>query len=249
MNRITIHPLKIAIKIGYLALLVIILSTIFQIVQYLTDGNKLYGIVSLFWLDSEYNIPAFFSTVLILIASLLLGAIAYLKSQTKDSFSWAWSYICCLFGVMAADEAIGFHEQLVRPMRIILQGHKLGLFYYAWVIPAIIFLCFLALFFRKFLVRLPAQTKKHFLLAAFVFIAGAVGCEMIAGWYDELQGINTLLNKILVTIEESLEMTGMIIFIYGLLEYIQNVYPVIELQSSQLKTDHDLSQFNTSKIL
>ena len=59
-----------------------------------------------------------------------------------------------------------------------------------------------------------------FVVAAIVYIAGVMGTELIAGWYVEIYGDNNLTYSFLVALEESLEMTGVIVFVNALFDYI-----------------------------
>jgi hypothetical protein len=56
--------------------------------------------------------------------------------------------------------------------------------------------------------------------AGIIFVAGAVGMEMVGGRYVFYNGKEELQYALMVTLEELLEMTGIIIFIYALASYI-----------------------------
>ena len=47
-----------------------------------------------------------------------------------------------------------------------------------------------------------------------------IATELVAGWYVELYGKNNLTYSFLAMLEESLEMTGVIVFVYTLLDYM-----------------------------
>ena len=68
--------------------------------------------------------------------------------------------------------------------------------------------------------RLPKQTLFLFILSAVIFVSGAIGFEMLAGWQAELNGRENLLHCLLYTCEEVLEMLGVVMFIYALLAFI-----------------------------
>ena len=121
---------------------------------------------------------------------------------------------------MAADEAFSYHERLVQPERQLLGHDNLGFFYFTWVIFAIPLVLVLALFFLRFLLRLPASTRFAFLIAVTLYIGGVIVLEMIGGRFAELHGTRNLRWSVLATVEECLEMAGVIIFIWALLVYI-----------------------------
>jgi len=93
---------------------------------------------------------------------------------------------------MAVDEAWLIHERLIKPMQQLLGGGNSGIFDVAWVIPGIAIVLILALFFLRFLLRLPQKTGLSFLFAATVYIGGAISIELISGSYDVRYGIERI---------------------------------------------------------
>lgn len=98
-------------------------------------------------------------------------------------------------------------------MQVFLGGGDLGIFEFAWIVPAMVFICLASLFFAGFLYRLPRSTRTLFLTAGVIYIGGVIGMEMLGGWYSEQHGLDNMGFKIMATFEECLEMTGIIIFI------------------------------------
>ena len=218
-NQISLNPSSIARVLGAIAFLLILASTGVQLTSYLTGRNNIFGLVRLFYIDAEQNIPTFFSMFILLFAALLLGFITALKrNQTAPHISH-WMVLSFGFLYMSADKAVSIHEALIRPTRMLLGDGHLGVFYFSWVIPGIILTLVLALFFRSFLLHLPPKTRRTFLVAAILYIGGAIGLELIGGRYFELYGDNWTY-KMISTVEESLEMAGIIVFIQALLVYI-----------------------------
>ncbi len=125
---------------------------------------------------------------------------------------------------MAADEALVLHERLIKPMRAYLGDDAYGIFYFAWVVPYIAVIGILAPFFLAFLLRLPARTRLAFCAAAILYLGGAIGFELVEGRFVELHGARNLTYSVLTTIEESLEMAGVIIFIWALLDFVAERY-------------------------
>jgi len=61
-----------------------------------------------------------------------------------------------------------------------------------------------------------------FVAAGFAYVGGAIGLEVISAPLVEAQGRYNLMYLLLTTVEESLELGGIIFFIYALLSYIQS---------------------------
>jgi hypothetical protein len=87
------HVVQVRISsIGLVRVLILIIigllcfSTVGQISKYILDRARLLGLVRLFWIDEEGNIPALYAAKSLLICSLLLAAIAMVKKQKRDQF-------------------------------------------------------------------------------------------------------------------------------------------------------------------
>lgn len=223
-NQISLNSFLIARVLGTVACLLVVVSIGWQGVAYWTGHDSIYGLVPLFYVDAERNIPTFFSTFLLLFSALLLTVIAMLQRNQKATYVLHWATLALGFLLMAADEILSQHERLVEPMRKLLGDGHLGVFYFAWIIPGIILLLVLALFFLKFLLHLPAKTRLAFLIAATLYIGGAIGFELVGGRYSELHGTQNFMYSMIATTEESLEMAGVIVFIWALLTYITDHY-------------------------
>jgi hypothetical protein len=231
VNQLSLNYNFMARILRLIVVLLAMVSFSGQLIIYWTGHKRIYGLIQLFDLDFEHNIPTFFSTTLILICFLLLIAISSLKSSHREYFVFHWQVLAAIFFLMAIDETASIHERLVDPTRKILSsGNHLGIFHFSWVIPGIAFIALLSIFFLQFWLHLPAKTRYSFLVAAIVYISGVIGFEMIGGYYAELYGKENLIYNFFVTIEESLEMIGIIVFIESLLEYIANNYYGVQLR-------------------
>jgi len=215
---ITINTsLVIRILVG-IAVFLLLASTAGQLARFLGGHDSLYGLVRMFFLDNENNIPTFFSTGILLLSACLLAVIAVLKKREKASFAGHWITLTIIFLLLSMDEASSTHELLTSPVRYLL--HTSGFLYFAWVIPGMAFALIIAMFYWKFLMNLPPKTRWVFVAAAIVYLAGVIGTELVAGWYVELYGRNNLTYSFLAMLEEILEMFGVIVFVYALLDYM-----------------------------
>jgi len=119
-NHIVLAPSSIVRVLGVVALLLILASAVTQFVSYVTGRDGIYGLVPLFNLDAEQNIPSFFSTFLLLFADLLLWIIAILKKNHKAAHVSEWIVLSVGFFIMAVDESASIHELLDRPLHMVL---------------------------------------------------------------------------------------------------------------------------------
>ncbi|MEK6787126.1 MAG: hypothetical protein AABY61_16750 [Nitrospirota bacterium] len=186
-----------------------------------------YGLVNLFYVDREGNIPTFFSASLLLLASLLLVLIAVLKKKSHDNHWPQWTILSLALLYMAVDEASGIHELLEGPGKRLLGQRDGGdIFHFAWIIFGMAFAVAFVLSYLKFFFHLPSPTQRRFFAAGTVFLSGALGVELLGSYYASLHGVQNFQYSMLAAIEESLEMTGVIIFINALLKYLIDYYKV-----------------------
>lgn len=180
-------------------------------------------------LDGENNLPALFSMGLLLCASGLLALITLLEHRQRAPDAIKWLILAAGFLVMAVDESMSIHEKSIEPLRAMLGGGHLGIFFFAWVIPAIVLVAALGLYFLPFLLRLPRRTAIAFAISAALYLGGALGTELVEGWWREGHGHRNLTYHILVSTEEGLEMMGAICFINALLAYLAIHYGEVRL--------------------
>lgn len=217
---------------GAVAFLLVVISVGEQLIKYVTGHDYVYGLLPLtnmlFNVDHERNITTLFSVFLLLCSAVLLAAITLIKKQLLDTERSRWAILTCGFLCMAIDEAWSFHEMMIEPIRGLLGYNNLGIFFFAWIIPAMAGVLILALFFLGFLLRLPSSTRRFFLGAGAIYLGGAIGVEMIGGYYAEVHGFDNLEYQLIAHAEESLEMAGIIVFIYALLRYLADHYPAVQ---------------------
>lgn len=208
--------------LGVVAFLLVALSTLGQYSKYRLGHAGLTGLAPLFYVDTEHNIPTYFSVLLMLLATLATLLLVVVTRRGKKQgvpHRSKWLTLSIGFLLMALDEAFQFHERLNIPVGALLGDGRLGVFYFPWTIPGIALVSILGLVFWRFLMHLPATTRFRFLLAATIFLGGAIGVELIGSQHAELHGYENLTYSLIVTVEESLELTGLIVFLWALLHH------------------------------
>ncbi len=215
-SEISLAPSALPRILGGLAVFLVVASVTGQVAKLAFGHDHVKGLVPLFYVDAEQNIPTFFSVLLILIATFLLAVTAVLEARRARPW-WQWTFLSFGFLVMGYDEAFQVHERLITPMRRALGDGQLGIFTFAWVVPGLVLVFLLALIYLRFLVRLPAPTRRRFLLAAALYLGGALGMEMVGGWIGQPHGRSSWQYVTLATIEEGMEMAGLVTFVWALL--------------------------------
>ena len=201
----------------------VLLSTAGQLVRYLTGHDEMMGLLALTYVDDERNFPTLFSVLLLVLASLVLAVVTALARAEKSRDAWRWGVLCLGFLYLAFDEGIALHERLNAPVRALLglgQGgeEKTPIVY--WVLRGLIAVVVLVVLFWGFLRRLPARTRSLFLVAGACYMAGAALLDTLGVRWARVHGEYNALYVTMATVEESLEMAGVIVFIYALLDYL-----------------------------
>jgi hypothetical protein len=191
------------------------LSLLGQLVVHLTPdfvGRDRFA--STFNLDNECNVPTFYETFAMLGCAVLLRVIAGVERQAGGRWSRQWTFLSIIFLGLAADEFLSFHEEINSRLHI-------SFFIWSWVAVGIVFVIVVALIFFRMILRLPSPTRGLFILAAFIYLSGALGLETVASYYTpEWGGYDSWTYAFCATAKEFLEMMGIVVFIYALLRYL-----------------------------
>lgn len=199
----------------------------------------------MFNVDREMNLPTWFSAFMLAFCAWLLGAIASAKqaeleqqknltdpndnSSVKYRYFQQWKWLSIIFWLFAIDEVATIHEILIIPD--IAKGLNLPPFLRSmWVIPGIILVIVFLRKYWKFWLHLPQKTRDHFILAASLYIGGALFMEMVGSVVAFYYHQQSLIYSLVAIVEEIMEMMGVIVFMYGLLVYIREWQEKINLE-------------------
>ncbi len=208
-------------RIGRFLLLAVLLLTCLslagQFAKYYLGNDTLKGFVPVFYVDYESNVPTWWSSFALCFAASLLALIATVKVIRHDRFRWHWCALSVLFLLLSLDEVAMIHEYPIAPMRRAFDAR--GVLYYPWVLLGAGFVVVVGLAFLRFLLHLPRRTRNGCLLAAATFVGGAICVEMASGLQADLHGEENFTYAMIVSLEEFMEMIGVVIFIRTLLKY------------------------------
>ncbi len=220
INIFAVSSKKVSQTLFIITSLLIIASVAGQIMKYMGGHDTVFGLVPLFNVSQEQNIPTLFSVLLLITSSILLSLIFYLHRKQVAGLKMYWATLAIGFVYMAIDEFTQLHENVGISFIPLIGDHSHGFLYYSWVIPTFALMVFLALFYSSFLFKLPKATRISFIIAAIIYLTGLLGIEMVGGYYHELHGKENLTYSLISTLEESFEMLGLILFIRALLDYL-----------------------------
>ncbi|MEX2262167.1 MAG: hypothetical protein WD696_09460 [Bryobacteraceae bacterium] len=190
----------------------------------------------LFDLNGEGNVPTWFSSCLLLICSALSGLIGVRERARAAEGARYWLGLSLIFLFLSLDETASIHEKPDYLLRRTLG--TTGFFHFAWVIPAIVLVAAFGLLYLRFVLKLPAATRRLLVWAGLIYIGGAVGMEMVGGYFISAREIQQAGKELIatkgadpmlyiLTLEETLEMIGLATCVYALLSHIQHYLGIV----------------------
>lgn len=171
-----------------------------------------------FTLNSENSVPAWISSLMLFGAAVLLAVCACMYRSRQDKWWKHWAALSGLFCLLSMDESASFHEIAMIPMDQLVQVK--GIFYFTWVIPGAAFVAVVGFAFLGFLRHLDRRTRNRFIASAILFVGGALGMECVDGAILDSFGEGHIAYILASTVEESMEMFGMVLFIWSLVSHI-----------------------------
>jgi len=214
-------------------------SIVGQVYRFWPGHNPfLLGLARKFDLNGEANFPTWYQSSTLLLSSILLALIASVKRIAGARYLWHWRILSVIFLYLSIDEAACIHEQADKLGPAL---HAAGPFYFVWVIPGIVLVSIFVVSYLKFLAHLPARTRWLFVIAGATYVSGALGVEMIEGAFSShygeiMEGARAITYAFIIAAEETLEMAGIVVFVYVLLSYLRTQASEPQLQQASAQT-------------
>ena len=237
-------------------LLMVLAGHLFVVFAHFVLHWQVRAATDLFDMDIEANLPTFYNAFLFFIAASLLY-LAGLSEQGKNRR--AWNLLALIFVFLGFDEASQIHEKLIFAMwRLLDHGQKtrveMGWLYHAWVIPYGLALIALLAVLVPFLIRMSSTTRNGLIVSGAVYLTGAVLFEMWGGRVSAgIEGTTLTTDQLaylpcmiypdntcalyasaeyvtLYTIEETLEMLGLILSIQVLMTHLGRTITGVRLE-------------------
>lgn len=197
------QPLKLAVII-----LILSLAHILVMVVHYEITEIPWLVRELFDLDEEQSFGTWFSVVILLYTGYLLLLHARSVRNSTGRMWVQWQILGIGFCFLSLDEMVGLHETLNSATNI------------SWAIPGGLLAIVIGVLYIPFLRHLPPHALWTFLLGGLIYVSGAVGVELATEVYAEEGLLDTLEYNLTTVVEEAMEMTGVVIFIHGLLRHV-----------------------------
>jgi hypothetical protein len=218
-NTININAIpKFIAKIQIVFITCLIALHLYHIYYFYFEGVY----YSQFDLNWERNLPTLYASLILLFCALCLFYIAYKKIKEKNAYKHAWLLLGVIFAFLSYDEYFQFHD----PLSKVIRNHVAvpDTLFFAWVIPYSFFTLVFILIYLKFWINLPKPYRLLFFLSGSIFVIGAIGLEMVGAPYAVQWGRSNTFYAYFTTVEETLEMVGIALFLYTLVRYMCEFY-------------------------
>jgi len=164
-----------------------------------------YWQLALFDLDEEESFGTWFNSGILMVAAVLLVHQARVIHAQGKAWHRSWLVLGIGFLFLSVDEIAGMHEWVNTMM-----GDT------PWTVIGFPILVLVALAYLPFLWHHRGRTALLFLLAGAFYGGGAVGVEHFTD-----SEVNSLHYNMWTALEEGMEMMGVIVFIYAVLDHMR----------------------------
>ncbi|KAF0172070.1 MAG: hypothetical protein FD124_1994 [Alphaproteobacteria bacterium] len=191
-------------------------------------------------LNSEGTPAAYYSALGFLATALVAGHLArHERARRAQRF---WMVAALLLAFFSVDEAASIHEGFQVIGRLFLP--QKGIFYFAWWAPYLAVLTPVVVALAPGLLGLPRRTRNMLILAATLFLTGALGLELLesrvvdaavtaaAGGGEHARPTHTF--ALLAMVEECLEMLAVALTLRALLRHAAETAPDARIHVSGL---------------
>jgi hypothetical protein len=164
-----------------------------RVAEYAWGSEGLLRPLTLFDVGAESNIPTWFSSLELLLSSVLLAAIALASKRGGGRYGRHWGVLSLIFLLLSVDEGASIHEAMGVALERLLHNstgfEASGFISSFWVVPGAALM-------------LEAQVISVF------------GGEANGG------GLSKIVVGLLTDVEEMFELLGIAVFVYALLAYM-----------------------------
>lgn len=202
--RLVVDRRQLIVGFSLVAFMLLLIHSIITVYHYQVAEIDWVPWRQLFDVDTENNLPTWFSGFLLGVTAFWVWILAEAKRRSGDRWALHWKILALGFLLMSLDEVAGLHESFNTVSDV------------TWAIPGGILAMTIGLAYFPFLWNLPKSARNAFVLAGCIYVGGAVGVEMIGAPMEE----DAMPYNLVTVVEEGMEMGGVILFLSAVLAYM-----------------------------
>ena len=199
-SRLVSHPIGRRLAIAAVSL--VALSVVARAIGRFADvpSRSAFGeFLDTFDVVLEHNLPAWFSVVVL--AGAAVATAVWARQAAEDRMRWR--VVAAAFAWVSFDEMTSVHELLNDPTAPAGPGR------YRWVFFAAPVVLALSLWILPALRRLPRDIAASMVIAAVLYIGGAIGIEFVSGFFVGTDFVFAAIAHV----EELAEMLGVVLYL------------------------------------
>ncbi len=216
---LTLAPRRIALWLLAIVAMIVTMHGVTQTIRFTTGYDSIFGLIPLFDMYEEANLPTWFSSLNLFLAAVLLYVNAQAARIAGERWRKHWLGLAGVFLFLSIDEAAMLHEKIGAIFKAAIGSDGMRS---AWMYPFVAMAGVLVIVYVRFLLALPAFYRNMFVLAGSIFVGGAVGLEFIEAKYAWVTPSELATFSLLVGIEEAMEMSSIVLFVFILLRLLQD---------------------------
>lgn len=175
-------------------------------------------------LDTENCLGAYYSSILMVIAALLLTVMGQTAGTRRRQLQWY--FLALIFVLMSIDESLSFHEVLINLLR---PAFSLSSYLqFAWIILGALFVLTLGPFYIPLVFSLTPHIRNRIILSGTLYLTGVLGFDAIGDQLRLIVGIDHPYYIVAFLAEESLEVLGLTLFATTLLSDLPRHFGLME---------------------
>jgi hypothetical protein len=177
------------------------------------------GVRAFLSVDVEASMATWFSVVLLLTGAVCCFVASLDASSRGSPDAHAWRLLTAVFALLSLDESAQLHELVGDE---ISDRADLPVLSAAGTVSGIVIGAVVIVVCVPFLRRQPRSISGLLVLAGVLYVAGAAGIDNLVDALEESAGgLGARSEWLLGTIEENLEMIGVILFVWCVLAYLE----------------------------
>ncbi len=212
--RIALRLSSLQVFLTSVLILLICAGFVAEVADKVWEAHEFDGLIDFFGLSHEWNLPTWFTSILMFSCALVLVGIGGAKRQEGARYARHWWGLAAGFAYISLDEIVQLHEDAGDLI------HLRGVLYFDWVVPASALVLILGIVYLRFLWHLPVRTRMGFIEAGLLYVGGALLMELPLGWWADRAGRDNFVYGMIDLVEESMEMVGASLFLYLLVDYV-----------------------------
>jgi hypothetical protein len=216
-SKFAFSPSTITRSLVMITIILLIINII--AIHSLFFANNSFPFASVFYFDRRWNLPFLFTMCMLVFCLYLVYRIASRKRDEAPELEF-WKILGFLFLFFAVDKSFNLHYKFkMMTFGTVASYNETSPSHYIWVLPYLLIAGFLVLRLRKRSVHLEPLLNRQLIFAAIVFGSGAIIMEFAGTFYGVVvKGADVYILGI-KTLEELLQMIGLIMFTNALGNY------------------------------